>query len=125
MLLGLAWWHKVVFDGVDGGLAASRQAQLFEDMADMIARRLLAHGEPFGDLLVGIATGDEGQDFAFALGNGLLRRICRRGRERLLPLFGIEQRGPGGDPANGLEQFGTTHVFVAGSRWPRRAWRRG
>src|SRR5689334_20711276 len=70
-LLLLSWWVglcELMFDGVGCGLAASRKAQFFQNVTDVVARGLLRHIQGFRDLFVGIATGDQRQHLALTLG---------------------------------------------------------
>ena len=58
--------REALLRGVGGGLAAAVEAQLREDVAHVVARRVLADDELRRDLFVRRALGNEGQHFALA-----------------------------------------------------------
>src|SRR5262249_50799142 len=55
-------------DGVFDELSAAVQVELVHDVSAVGVNGLGANREPFGDLVVGVAFGDELQDLALALG---------------------------------------------------------
>ena len=71
---------EVVRDG--GRLEPVRRAELAQDVRDVDARRLDADDERRGDLAVGVAAGDEGQDL----------RLARRQAEDLLQALRLVRR---------------------------------
>jgi hypothetical protein len=72
--LGIPWLvglFDAVFEGVAHEFVFSGEVKFGEDVADVVLDGLLGDEELGADLAVGVAAGDELEDFAFALGEGL------------------------------------------------------
>ena len=65
--------RRALVFGVYGRLGAVGHADLVEDVADVPVDRVDADHEFVGDLLVALASGDETQDFDFAVRESCIR----------------------------------------------------
>ena len=67
-----------MLDRVSRRLAAPREAQLLQNMADVVARRLLRDRQVLGYLLIRIATSDQGEHLALAFRRPTWICVCVR-----------------------------------------------
>src|SRR5580700_11412014 len=68
---GGAWGDQAGFVGEDDGLDAVAEAELGQDAADVDLHGALGQEQAGGDLAVGHAGGDAGEDVLLAVGEGL------------------------------------------------------
>src|SRR3990167_6907271 len=72
---------KPVSDGPCRRVSAGGDAKLVEDVADVATYRVRADDQGIGDFGVGLATGDEAEDFDLAFGEAV--RVGGTSRARL------------------------------------------
>ena len=95
-------------DGFGGGLGAVVDVEFLEDAADVLFDGVFGDAECGGDFFVGVATGDEGENFEFAGGDvGSGEAFLESGGD-----VGGEALVAGGDGADGLEEIGAGGGFL-------------
>ena len=89
-------------------MGAVVDVEFLEDAADVFFDGVFGDAEGGGDLFVGIATGDEGEDFEFARGDiGSGEAFLETGGD-----VGGEALAACGDGADGLEEIGAGGGFL-------------